>query len=162
MSTQPVDRPASRVILIGPDGRTLLMRGGDPARPEDGTWWFTPGGAVDPGETFEEAARRELWEETGLVDVEWGALVARRKAVFSFLGTTFRAIEHFYVAYTPHFEVAPTGLTAIEEESTEEFRWVDARGIDGLVEPVYPTKLSEVLPGLGARRYPSRPWSWGD
>lgn len=162
MSTEPIDRPASRVILIGPDGRTLLMRGGDPASPGDGTWWFTPGGAVDPGESLEEAARRELWEETGLVDVGWSALVARRQALFSFLGSTFRSIEHFYVAHTPHFEIAPAGLTAIEEESTGEFRWLDAPEVDVLVEPVYPTEPSEVLLGLGTRRYPPRPWSWGD
>lgn len=29
--------------------------------------WYLPGGAVDPGETVEEGARRELIEESGLV-----------------------------------------------------------------------------------------------
>ena len=29
--------------------------------------WYLPGGAVDPGETVEESARRELLEESGLV-----------------------------------------------------------------------------------------------
>jgi hypothetical protein len=32
------------VLLLDDAGRVLLFRGGDPAAPERGTWWITPGG----------------------------------------------------------------------------------------------------------------------
>ena len=43
----------------------LLLHGWDPVRPGD-PFWFTIGGAVEPGETLREAAVRELREEAGI------------------------------------------------------------------------------------------------
>ena len=55
-------RPAARAIVLDPDDRILLVRFEFP----DGTFWATPGGGIEPGETPEEAVRRELAEEAGL------------------------------------------------------------------------------------------------
>ncbi|MFC5501551.1 heme-binding protein [Lysinimonas soli] len=59
-------RATSRVLLIDPNGAVLmfLQYGKDRAVAPR---WITPGGGVDPGEGHDEAAIRELFEETGLV-----------------------------------------------------------------------------------------------
>lgn len=59
-----IDAPLAAVsVAIVQDGRVLLVRRGrEPAR---GLYAF-PGGRVEPGETLEDAARRELMEETAL------------------------------------------------------------------------------------------------
>jgi ADP-ribose pyrophosphatase YjhB (NUDIX family) len=54
------------IVAEGADGspRVLLIRRGqEPLKGE----WSLPGGAVELGETLEEAVRREVLEETGLV-----------------------------------------------------------------------------------------------
>jgi 8-oxo-dGTP pyrophosphatase MutT (NUDIX family) len=52
--------PAVSVLIWDDDGRLLLVRGAD-----TGTWQMI-GGAVEPGESPWDAARRETAEETGL------------------------------------------------------------------------------------------------
>lgn len=51
-------------MLVVRDGKVLLGRRN--SAHGHGTW-SPPGGKTEPGETDEEAARRELFEETGLV-----------------------------------------------------------------------------------------------
>ncbi|MFI7451917.1 NUDIX hydrolase [Nonomuraea sp. NPDC049714] len=53
------------VVLTDPQGRILL---GERIKAGEEPSWCLPGGAVEPGETFEAAAVRELEEETGIGD----------------------------------------------------------------------------------------------
>jgi 8-oxo-dGTP diphosphatase len=58
-------RAAAYVVCRDDAGRILLTRFSAPGNPDDGRWTM-PGGAMEWGETPEEAALRELDEETGL------------------------------------------------------------------------------------------------
>ncbi|MBG0560558.1 NUDIX hydrolase [Actinoplanes sp. NEAU-A11] len=57
-------RRAAAVIVR--DGRVLMVHERS-RRSGGGEWWTLPGGGLHPGETAEEALRREVFEETGLV-----------------------------------------------------------------------------------------------
>ncbi len=50
------------VVLSRYRGKLLL------SRHKDRSTWETQGGHIEPGETPEQAARRELWEESGAVE----------------------------------------------------------------------------------------------
>ncbi|WP_339914013.1 RNA pyrophosphohydrolase [uncultured Brevundimonas sp.] len=60
-------RPNVGVVLFHPDGRVWYGRR---AGSQSTHSWQFPQGGVDDGETFEVAARRELYEETGVTTVE--------------------------------------------------------------------------------------------
>ncbi|WP_305798235.1 NUDIX domain-containing protein [Micromonospora sp. D93] len=53
------------VLLVDPSGAVLLQHRDEDAAVSPGQWSL-PGGHIEPGESPEAAARRELLEETGL------------------------------------------------------------------------------------------------
>jgi mutator protein MutT len=66
MEATPLARPVPVVRLIVPDatGRVLILRRAPDST--DGGRWCLPGGKMDYGDTVEQAAIRELQEETSL------------------------------------------------------------------------------------------------
>jgi 8-oxo-dGTP pyrophosphatase MutT (NUDIX family) len=139
---------AARVIVVDPAGRTLLFRGGDPGRPEEGTWWFTPGGGVEDGESLAEAARREVAEEIGIRAVEVGRPLFVRRVRVEFEGGIFEQVEHFFVARVDFTEVDESGWTEIERRVVVEHRWWTLAALRSTHDTVYPEDLAEVLAGV--------------
>ncbi|KPV42534.1 NUDIX hydrolase [Alicyclobacillus ferrooxydans] len=60
VGSRPLIVPGSVVIIYDDKRRVLLHR-----RSDNGCWGF-PGGVMEIGESFEDTARREAFEETGL------------------------------------------------------------------------------------------------
>ncbi|MFC5721138.1 NUDIX hydrolase [Streptomyces gamaensis] len=137
-------RRAARVVLLDPDDRVLLLYGHDPDDPAS-TWWFTPGGGIEGDESGEEAARRELAEETGITDAELGPLLWRRRCSFPFDGRRWEQEEDFYLARTRQRGVWTGGSTDLERRSVTGLRWWTCAELFTSRETVYPTSLAGLL-----------------
>ncbi|HTY71963.1 MAG TPA: NUDIX domain-containing protein [Actinomycetes bacterium] len=151
-------REAARVLLLDEQDRLLLFRGADPARPDLGSWWFTPGGGLHPGETPEGGARRELFEETGLAADTLEGPVWHRVAEFDFAGEHYRQSELFFVVRVATHEVDTSGFQPLEASAIDGHRWWSLEELRTTAERVYPAALAAELDRLLAGRAPATPY----
>jgi 8-oxo-dGTP pyrophosphatase MutT (NUDIX family) len=148
MSSVRRRRRTARLLLVDSDERILLMRGGDPQRPAAGTWWFTPGGGIESDESAEQAARRELWEETGLRRDALGEPVFERELVHEFDGVVYDQSEVYFLVRTEPFDIDTSRWTEVERSTVVEHRWWSRDDLAATTDLVYPDGLVDRLDRL--------------
>lgn len=146
-----IERDAVRVVLTDAGGRVLLFHAVTPDVGPAG-WWELPGGGIQAGETYVEAAVREVHEETGLrLDpAGLGPPSWRRDSTWRSRG--LRRLQHEVVvtARVPGHRPAirTDGRTPSELEIYVSAHWWDLPGILGSDERFYPGRLPELLPAF--------------
>ena len=138
-------RATSRVLLIDPTGAVLmfLQYGKDRSVPPR---WITPGGGVDPGEDHDQAAIRELHEETGLVLDSIAA---------PFFEEDFDPDQRWHPYQRGHwawyerrverFDPVRDGWTEEELADVVEWRWMTAAELEADSFEVEPHDLPRIL-----------------
>jgi 8-oxo-dGTP pyrophosphatase MutT (NUDIX family) len=144
-----LERKAARTFVVA-DESVLLIRACDPAHPEHGTWWMTPGGGVDDGEETAAAAARELREETGLerTPEQMGAVVATRIAEFDFADIAHRQTEWFYAVRIERFTPEIDGWDALEQDALLELRWWTVPELLASDDRFYPVETAAVVQAI--------------
>jgi len=145
-------RRSARLLIIEPAGRVLLFRfvfEKGALKGED--YWATPGGGLEEGETFEQAAIRELREETGIQAESVGPQVGQREFVIQLPdGEHVVADERFFRVQTKEATLSRDDWTAEEVEVIAAHRWWSRDELSQTAETVWPENLIEMLPEAGS------------
>lgn len=145
------ERDAVRVVLTDDGGRILLFHAVT-AEVGPAGWWELPGGGIDLGESYLDAAIREVREETGLLldPAQVGPPAWRRDSTWTAKG--LRRLQHEVVvgARVPGSQpaISAAGRTPNEVEVYVGTRWWEIGEILSSAERFYPGRLPELLPGF--------------
>jgi 8-oxo-dGTP pyrophosphatase MutT (NUDIX family) len=130
-------RFAVRAVVFTPDREVLLMRTRPITRP---AYWLTPGGGVEPGESDEQALRRELQEELGLLQFELGPLLMQHSFVS---GGPRRVMHRQRLFLVPHERFEPHMSDPYEARTIERFHWWPLAELRETTETVFPPLLAQ-------------------
>jgi len=135
-------RRAARIIVLDPAGRTLMFRYDVPGRPP---FWVTAGGECEQGESFDDAARRELFEETGII-ADPGPEIARLTPQFVTVeGEPVQADERFYLIRVAEARIDTSQHTALEQQLMTQHRWFTRAELADWPEAVFPANIIDLI-----------------
>jgi len=140
---EDVFRGAARLLVLTPEPQVLLLRLEPSFRDP---FWVTPGGGLDEGESYEDAALRELAEEVGRSDLAIGPCIWTREVTFTWERWRVHQKERTFLVEVPAAFEAVTVFP--DEEPITGSGWFTVNALRDELETVYPVGLADLLDRL--------------
>ncbi len=135
-------RRAARIIVFSPENRALMFRFDVADRPP---FWVTAGGECEAGESFEEGAKRELLEETGIL-ANPGPQIAQIEPEFITVeGEPVRADERYFIVRADSDLIDTSRHTDLERKVMTQHRWFTMDELESWHEAIYPENIAALI-----------------
>ena len=142
-------RETARVLLLDAENRIFLLKTHFDPEVQLPPRWITPGGGIDHGEGIQQAAIRELAEETGIraTPEQIGELIWQTEGQWLWGDQiNFHSyIDYFFQLKVEGFELDDSAWTDDERRDVLEYRWWKLSDLIDSGELVGPSGLVEFL-----------------
>ena len=155
-------RHIARALVFDPTDRLLLIeyqsiRPVHPGGPKLASFWFMPGGGLEPGESHVEACRRELSEEIGVHDAEIGPMVATCDGPFHLFEASRDARERYFLVRLASDRIDTARLAETEDNPVLGTRWWSLCDLVATSERIEPAGLADLARRIVAGERPGTP-----
>lgn len=155
-------RHTARLIILDPDDRILLLQYKASAEesvvhPGLKDFWFTPGGGIEPGESAQQAALREMEEEVGLTGLPLLGEVARRDALNDFFTRAAFCHERYFLVRATSAAFDTARLAETDQDEVLDVRWWELDAFKAAGEVLIPAGVLALARQLMAGGIPQQP-----
>jgi 8-oxo-dGTP diphosphatase len=150
-------RKSARAILINNENKILLFKFIFKEMLEEKVIWVTPGGGVEPGEDFEAALKRELFEETGLSFKSIGPWIWTKEVLFKGKEREFISHERYYLIKINNTDISFENMTLNEVTTLRGFKWWDANELLSSKEEFFTSQIGKLFSEIIEGNIPKNP-----
>ena len=143
-------RTSSRAVIINRQNRVLLFKFSfhdinDSINKAIKEFWVTPGGGLKDRESFQDALKREVHEETGIVIQAKPIWIWTRNVKLEWKEREFISYERYYLVHTNISNIDIVNMTENEANTLKHYQWWSINDIENSHEEFRPPEIAKEL-----------------
>ena len=151
-------RKSSRAIVLNKNNEIFLFQYQFDYFAENNTIWITPGGSLEEGESFEDALKREIYEELGVQLTKECPEVYYRNPIYTLKsGEKVQSVEKFFLVTLEENSFSFDHWTESEKKRMLAGKWWSVEEIEKSEDEFFSKDVLRILNELASRKFLEEP-----